>query len=179
MRLMSNLRLVFSDVKYKNEYLDFISECREDLKETFFDSVIPISDEETFENDINKLINMRIGKDLPDTWVPQSTYWLLENGGRIIGVVIIRHKLNERLRFRGGHIAYYIRPSERNKGYGNQILSLALERCRDLNLQRVLLTCRKDNIPSSRIIKNNGGQFDSEDIDNTQVIQRYWIELPE
>lgn len=179
MRLMSNLRLVLSDVKYKNEYLDFTSECLEDLKETFFDSVIPISDEETFENDINKLINMRIGKDLPDNWVPQSTYWLLENGGRIIGVVIIRHKLNERLRFRGGHIAYYIRPSERNKGYGNQILSLALERCRDLNLQRVLLTCRKDNIPSSRIIKNNGGQFDSEDIDNTQIIQRYWIELPE
>lgn len=51
---MSDLKLILSDIKYRNEYLDFIAECQEDIKETCFDSVIPISCNETFEKDINQ-----------------------------------------------------------------------------------------------------------------------------
>lgn len=174
---MNHLNLVLADTKYKDEYLEFIAECREDIIKTRFDSIIPLSSPETIETDIKKLDDMHAGKNLPDNWVPGSTYWLIENNNRMIGTINIRHELNENLKFRGGHISYYIRPSERNKGYGTKMLSLALDLCRKREMKKVLITCRKDNIPSARIITNNGGLLFSESIDGVEIIQRYWIFL--
>ena len=174
---MSGLNLVLADIKYKNEYLKFISECRDDIKKTGFDSVIPLSSEATVEADIKRLNDYHAGKNLPQGWVPASTYWLLESNSRIIGTVIIRHRLNKSLEHRGGHISYYIRPSERGKVYGAKMLSLALDRCRDLGIEKVLITCKKDNLPSRKVIEKNGGVLFSEGIDGFDTIQRYWIYL--
>ena len=174
---MENLKLVLSDVKYKDQYLDFIKESYDDIKSTGFDSVIPLSDRETFGSDMDRLAEMHLGKELHGHWVPSSTYWLMDdNDSKIIGVIIIRHYLNERLKFRGGHIAYYVRPLERNKGYAAKMLSLALERCKQLGIPRVLITCKKDNVYSAGVIVKNGGELHSEDTDRGQAFQRYWIE---
>lgn len=168
---MSELKLVLSDIKYKKQYLEMISECIDDIKNTGFESIIPVSNDETFESDINKLIDMHMGKELPNNWVPASTFWLI-NSNKIIGVIIIRHYLNEQLRFRGGHIAYYVRPTERNKGYATKMLSLSFEYCKHFGIQRILITCKKDNLYSAKTIQNNGGILYSEDVDNGQAIQR-------
>jgi len=173
---MSSLNLVSADTKYKEEYLEFIKECRDDIKETGFDYVIPLSSEETVEADIKRLNDYRAGKNLPEGWVPASTYWLMENN-RIIGTISIRHRLNVNLKFRGGHISYYLRPSERGKGYGAKQLSLALDCCRNLGMKKVLITCKKDNLPSVKAIEKNGGVLFSEGIDGSDVILRYWIYL--
>lgn len=174
---MEKLRLVLSDVKYKDQYLDFIRESGDDIKSTGFDSVIPLSDGEKFESDVDRLTEMHLGKELHGHWVPASTYWLMDdNDSQIIGVVIIRHYLNERLKFRGGNIAYYVRPSERNKGYAVKMLSLALEHCKRLGMTRVLMTCKKENVYSAGVIVKNGGKLHSEDTDRGEVFQRYWIE---
>src|SRR4051812_7830838 len=47
------------------------------------------------------------GRNLPANKVPQSTYWLVSNGERVVGVVRVRHRLNEHLLQYGGHIGYY------------------------------------------------------------------------
>jgi len=85
--------------------------------------------------------------------------------------------LNEQLLVVGGHIGYGIRPSERRKGNATKILSLALDKARELGIERALLTCDKDNIGSAQTIINNGGQLDSEDVVNDTEIQRYWINI--
>lgn len=77
----------------------------------------------------------------------------------------------------GGDIGYGIRPSERRKGYASNMLSLALKKCKSIGLSKVLITCSKDNFGSAKTIINNGGVLDSEDIDNSEVFQRYWITL--
>ncbi len=174
---MDDVRLVLANIKYRAEYLDFIEECRKDIIETGFDCVIPVSDENTFEADINRLTDRHKGRELPENWVPASTYWLIKDNSKIMGVIIIRHRLNDQLRFRGGHIAYYIRPSERKKSYATRMLSMALEQCRELGLKQVLITCKKENEYSAKTIKNNGGELFSEGHDNGQIIQRYWIQL--
>lgn len=175
---MDRVKLVLSDVKYKNQYLDLIKECYDDIKSTGFESVIPLSNNETVEYDINRLIEIHFGQELKNNWVPASTYWLIDdNNCKIIGAITIRHNLNERLRFRGGHIAYYVRPSERNKGYATKMLSMALEICKQLGIAKILVTCKKDNVNSAKIIMRNSGILDSEDVDNSTVIQRYWIDL--
>ena len=72
--------------------------------------------------------------DLPENRVGQTNYWLVDDEkGYFIGEVGIRHKLNDALLKRGGHIGYGIRYSEWNKGYGTKMLELALEKAKEFD----------------------------------------------
>jgi predicted acetyltransferase len=115
--------------------------------------------------------------------VPQSVFLLTRvapDGGReTLGVSKLRHYLTPTLEDIGGHIGYNIRPDERGKGYGTQILALTLPHARALGLARVLLTCDTDNIRSARVIMANGGVLTSEGLSPLRGarVSRYWIAL--
>ena len=112
--------------------------------------------------------------------VPANTYFCIRKlDSKIVGMVSIRHKLNEFLYNEGGHIGYSIRPTERKKGYATLMLKLALEKCKELKLDKVLITCDKINVASAKVILNNNGIFENEIYSKTcdEIIQRYWIEL--
>ena len=94
-----------------------------------------------------------------------------------VGAVNIRHYLNESLYKSGGHIGDGIRPSERKKGYATAMIGLALEKCKELGINKVLMTCDKTNIGSAKSIINNGGVLESEFEEDGVVEQRYWITL--
>jgi predicted acetyltransferase len=124
-----------------------------------------------------KLKGWKTGKGLPQDWVPASTLFLMR-GGKFIGRVSIRHKLNDFLLRIGGHIGYYIRSDERGKGYGSRILAMALEEARRLGLMRVLVTCDEGNVASRKIIEKNGGLLENvEPTKDGPLKRRYWIAL--
>lgn len=110
--------------------------------------------------------------------VPQSLFFLIRNHDRkILGAISIRHKLNDSLLKTGGHIGYGIRPSERKKGYATMMLAHALKRVKELSVEKVLITCDKDNIASEKVIINNGGVFKDEVTeDDGNVVKRYWVD---
>jgi len=118
-------------------------------------------------------------KEATEHLVPDSVYFLLdEKRNRFLGAVNIRHYLNEGLLLGGGHIGDGIRPSERRKGYATKMVGLALEKCRELGIDRVLMTCDKSNVGSAKSIINNGGVLENEFVNEEGVIeQRYWIDL--
>jgi predicted acetyltransferase len=62
----------------------------------------------------------------------------------------------------GGHIGFGVRPSERRNGYGAKMLALALEKCRELAIEKALVTCDAENIGSAKTIMKNGGVLESE-----------------
>lgn len=72
--------------------------------------------------------------------VPQTTFWLVDQSNRAVGIVRVRHRLNERLSQYGGHIGYYIRPQDRGKGYGKAALRLALNILQRLGVSKALIT---------------------------------------
>ena len=110
--------------------------------------------------------------------VPDSVYYCLDIDRNIfVGAVNIRHYLNESLYKSGGHIGDGIRPSERRKGYATAMIGLALEKCKELGINKVLMTCNKTNIGSAKSIINNGGVLESEFEEDGVVEQRYWITL--
>ena len=114
----------------------------------------------------------------PEGMVPDSTYFCLDEERNIlVGAVNIRHRLNEHLLALGGHIGDGIRPSERRKGYATQMIGLALEECRKLGIEKVLLVCDKNNTGSAKSILHNGGILEDERTENGTVYQRYWIDL--
>lgn len=111
------------------------------------------------------------------SWVPGTCYVVVNSNNKIVGFGSLRHYLNDNLIKSGGHIGYSVVPSERKKGYGTKILKLLLEKAKEKNIDKVLLTCSENNVGSSKIIENNGGILENKiEIDN-KVVLRYWIDL--
>ena len=118
------------------------------------------------------------GEDLPSHVVQENVYWLVR-GDLILGLIKLRHKVNEALLIEGGHIGYGVRPSERRKGYGTTMLGMVLDEARALELNRVMLTCDADNIGSAKIIERNGGKLSGTAVSprSGKAVLQYWIEL--
>ena len=115
---------------------------------------------------------------VPKGLVPSSTYLAVrEKDNYIVGMIDIRHYLNEYLTQVGGNIGYGVRKTERNKGYAKQMLKLALEKCKELKIKRVLITCDEDNIASEKVILSANAKL--EDIRNVdgENKKRFWIDL--
>lgn len=121
------------------------------------------------------------GETQPKGRVPNTTYWLFD-GNTMIGEIDIRHRLNKKLKVVGGHIGYSIRPSKWNKGYGTKMLALGLKKCRQMGLQKVMITCDEDNMGSRRVIEKNGGIYKksvkADWYENgNKPLRQYWVTI--
>lgn len=117
---------------------------------------------------------------LPPDRVHDTLSWIVDEREpeRILGSISLRHRLTDFLLQVGGHIGYGVRPSARRQGIATAALGLALDQARSLALQRVLITCAKDNVASACTIEHWGG--DLEDVRETPdhgAVRRYWIDL--
>ena len=169
-----NITLVKLTPEYKQQLFDMMEEWLA-LEQDFSPYMIRRNDYRDFDY---YLENLEI-KQEQEGRVPDSTYFCLDLDKNIfVGAVNIRHHLNESLLFSGGHIGDGIRPSQRRKGYATAMIRLALEKCRELGICRVLMTCDRDNIGSAKSIIRNGGFLENE-ITNEEgkLEQRYWIDL--
>lgn len=113
-------------------------------------------------------------------WVQATTFFAVRSfDKKIIGMVDIRHNLNnDFLMNYGGHIGYAVRPSERRKGYGTQILAMAIDYAREIGLKRVMLGCHSDNIASLCTIEKCGGICTENKIAFDQKPMKvYWFDL--
>ncbi|MGK0534280.1 GNAT family N-acetyltransferase [Bacillus sp. 'calajunan'] len=171
-----NVSLLTPTIDLQEEYLDFYNEWK-DSGETMIPWVIS-KDPSNFPAMIQELLDAHNGINLPESWVPDSTYWLVTDENKIVGAVNIRHSLTEHLFNAGGHIGYGIRPSERRKGYATKLLELSLEKTKELNITKALVVCDEVNTASKKTILHNGGLRDDDFIEEDgNVVRRFWIEL--
>ncbi|ABR48399.1 GCN5-related N-acetyltransferase [Alkaliphilus metalliredigens QYMF] len=173
---MNRLKLVLPTPEYKNKIMDYKSEFIENGDS--MDGTAGLRNTETFEEWYGAFCDNLKEETVRDGLVPATTYMAISiDGGRLIGMIDIRHRLNDSLLNLGGHIGYSVRKPERQQGYATEMLELALIECVKLNIKKVLITCDKDNVASAKTIIKNGAELENEISEGNRITQRYWITL--
>lgn len=97
---------------------------------------------------------------------------------KMVGIINIRHELDDELMKHGGHIGYSIHPEERRKGYANEQLRLALLECKRLGINPILITCNQNNEASRKTILHAKGVFENTYVEEDgNIVERYWVTL--
>lgn len=136
-----------------------------------------LQEAESFEAWYEGVCANSYAKSVREGLVPATMLLAFNNEEKLIGMIDIRHYLNDFLLAAGGHIGYSVRPDQRKKGYATQMLAQALTICKERGMKRCLLTCDRDNIASVKVIERNGGVLENEVEQEGVFIRRYWIEL--
>lgn len=118
-------------------------------------------------------------ENLPETYSPHTLYLAINDKNEIVGAIGIRWKQVPILMTYGGLIGYSIRPSQRGKGYASEMLRLALEKLKNTDVDKILITCKDFNLASKKVIEKNGGIFESvyANKEDGYNYLRYWIKI--
>lgn len=99
-------------------------------------------------------------KTVSENWVVTDTFFAVrESDDRIIGMIDLRHTLNEFLKDLG-NCGYSVRPSERRKGYATEMLCKLRAATREANMKELHISVEKDNTASRKVIQKNGGVYE-------------------
>lgn len=166
------LRLEEPNERYLKSYLEAYDEYR-----TMGISTYGMTDAKSCDI-FEKYDNYRHERNLKPDRVGSDYYWLVDDEtDYFIGEIAVRHRLNDALFLRGGHIGYVIRYGEWGKGYGTLMLKLALDKAKMLGLSKVLITCNDSNPASARVMEKNGLELENIIEVDGYLTRRYWKTL--
>ncbi len=159
---------------YRKEFLEF--NPKEDMGGTG-----NLRDCETAREWVDYVETMHRKETCPPELVDSDIYLgVRRRDKRIVGMIEFRHHIDHPvLGLWGGHIGYCVRPCERQKGYGKQMLRQVLNKCTEAGLNRVMITCDENNTASEKTILSGGGIYEktvwSDQL--SAYMKRFWIEL--
>jgi predicted acetyltransferase len=93
--------------------------------------------------------------------LPTSVYDLLADG-QPVGYCQIRHTPSHSPGIPpeyANHVYYEVRPDMRRRGYGTELLRLALIEAGKLGLKEIFINADVSDVASVKIIEANGGEF--------------------
>lgn len=155
-------------MSYKKEFLDHDEEMA---------GVGSLRRCETFEDWLRSCTDNLTEETVGPRLVPATLFLAVDENDRLVGMIDVRHRLNEHLVQFGGNIGYSVHPDFRRRGYASEMLALALKEAKKLGLEKAFVTCDSKNIASARTIQKNGGVLENEVPDEGRITKRYWIEV--
>lgn len=163
-------KLILPSHAFEASYHSYIEELGDEERYPF-----PLDFEyDNFPAMLERIDNFKAGVNIPEGFVQSSTYWLIDNN-EIIGCTNIRHCLNDKIKYCGGHIELGIRPLYRDKGFGNFLLKLSIAKATELGINSLHIHCHANNIASRRMIESCGGKLSSTVTVGNEKTNRYLI----
>ena len=171
------MHLIDPTTDLEDSHRTFLEEFRE-LEERVHPGIVA-TPYECFSDFVKMLRAESNGECNPHNNVANSTFWLVDSNAEIVAISNLRHELNDFLLSYGGHIGYGVRPSARRRGYATQVLGQTLLKAKARGIDRIRITCSKDNVASAKTILRNDGKLEDEVFmpEQGELICRYWINL--
>ncbi|CUA84870.1 GNAT family N-acetyltransferase [Pseudidiomarina woesei] len=164
------LQLVVPSADYQASYLSYIAELGDEERYPF-----PLDFEHSdFPAMLARIAAFRLGEDIPQGYVPSSTFWLIRDG-EIVGCTNVRHFLNAQIEHCGGHIGLSIRPSARGHGLGVHLMQLSIAEARRLGNNCVHIHCHAHNSASRALIVASGGVLHSDVVVDGEQVLRFRV----
>ena len=150
-------------IRPTSEYASQIIEYRQEFLDAgdSMDGTGPLRRFENPEEYIKICAEYEDTTTVPSHLVPATQFFFIrKSDNKLVGMIQIRHRFNDYLEKYAGHIGYSVRPSERRKGYAKEMLRMTLPFCREIGIDKVMITCIDGNIGSEKTILANGGVYE-------------------
>jgi len=170
-----NIKLVQPSQEHEEWYHSMIKEFL-DNGEGIMPKQMQFREKEIYETFLSRIQDQKDWINLKPWYVPWTLYFIVNEDGNVIWWSAIRHYLSKELLIHWWHISHGIKPSERWKWYATKALKLALLEAKKLWIDKVMLTCDKNNLASARTIVKNWWILDYEYLHEWIMIQKRWIE---
>ena len=176
------LKLIRPSVEYKQEYVDLCAECLNDKQgdvsgyTQYYGSLHSLANDDFENNIVNPFLDIKNCQPALNWGVDTTHMWCINENKNLVGFVDIRHKLTDDNKVNGsGNLGSFIRPSERGKGRGKEMLCLATQYAHHIKINEVLVCCEESNIASKKIIEYHKNIFGGDKIANSQSDGRVFL----
>ena len=169
------LKLVRPTLEMKQAALEFKQEFF-DNGENVINGSEMLDNMDSYEEWLESITNNLSADTVNSNWVVTDTFFAVDGNERIVGIIDLRHTLNDFLKD-FGNSGYSVRPSERKKGYATKMLAMVKEVAKDAGLIRLQLSVERDNEPSVKTIVNNGGVYERSFEFQGEMADVYMVEL--
>ena len=171
-----NIKLVRPTTELKEEALDYRQE-HFDNNELIINGSELLDKTDSYEEWLDSVTKNSKLETVNPNWVLTDTFFAIrESDNRVIGIIDLRHTLNDFLKD-FGNSGYSVRPSERRKGYATEMLRQLKEYAKDCGMKELHLSVERDNIPSIKTIVRNGGVVERNFEYEGNIADVYLIEL--
>lgn len=167
-------------IKLKRPIKEYESQAA-DFKQEFFDNgETTINGSELLDqtDSYDEWLKSVTDNTSPDTadpsWVVTDTFFAFDEDDRIVGIIDLRHELNDFLKD-FGNSGYSVRPSQRRKGYATEMLRLIIEHARRIGMDKLQLSVERSNEASVKTITKNGGKYERSFIFESEEADVYMI----
>lgn len=172
----NNIVLVRPTLELKEEALAYRSEHFQSGENIIYGSEL-FDKTESYEEWLNSITLNTDPKTVNENWVVTDTFFAIrQSDNKIIGIIDLRHTLNEFLKDLG-NCGYSVRPSERKKGYATEMLHQLLQAARKAKMKELHISVEKTNMASIKVIQKNGGIYERSFVFENEAADIYRIAL--
>ena len=169
------IELVRPTKEMKEAAIDFKNEFLEQGEHEINGSEL-LDKMDSYEDWLQSVENNTSVETVNPNWVITDTFFALDKSGRIVGIIDLRHTMNEFLKDYGNS-GYSVRPSERRKGYAAKMLKQIKSIAKKAGMEKLYLATFQDNVGSVKTIKHNGGIWERSFVAEGKAADMYIIKL--